>query len=278
MKALVLSGGSALGAYQVGVLKYVARNTATMFNSVYGVSVGAINGGKLVMYHKTKLLDAVIELEKMWLRLGKNGVYKRHFPFGKLHLLGGRCSLFDVSPLRKLVRDTFDASKVGSNGYNFAVGAVSWNTGEFRLVKHTHPRIEDFIMASAAQPIAFPPVCIEGEWWLDGGLRDATPILSAIAEGADEALVILTEAPKVRRIDQAPAHGLAVGERALGLLAHEVFRNDIELALTKGVKVTMVRPGSPLAADPLDFGKDQVQRLIQLGYSDAAATLPGTKT
>jgi len=274
MRALVLSGGSALGAYQVGVLKYVAHHTSWTFDAVYGVSVGAINGGKLVMHHKHKLTEAVTELEKMWIRLGEGGVYKRWFPFGMLHVLGKRRSLFDTSPLRALIQKEFDPSKVSANGYSFAVGVTSWNSGKYKVVKHTNSKIEDYISASAAQPLAFPPVKIDGEWWVDGGIRNAVPVKDALDAGADHLLLVLTEAPEMAFVAGDPASGVAVGERALAVLAHEVFQTDLETA-RRGTtaEIIAIRPGVALLADPLDFGVKQVRRLIQHGYEDVAQFL-----
>lgn len=274
MRALVLSGGSALGAYQVGVLKYAAHVLGLTFNAAYGVSVGALNAGKIVMLPQESVRQAVDELEHLWLTMGTKGVFRRHCPFGMLHVAGKRLSLYDLTPLRRTICDIFDASQVSKNGYKYGVGVTSWNTGKYRVVKHNDPKIEEYIYASCAQAMAFPPVKIDGEWQMDGGVRNAVPLRAALDAGAKNVLMVLTEATELNEIEGDPSSGFDVGLRTIEVLAHEVFNNDIELAMKDtDAKVLTVRPLAPLIADPLDFGKDQARRLIGRGYEDAAQQL-----
>jgi len=274
MQSLVLSGGSALGSYQVGALKYAVHVLGMQFSSVYGVSVGALNGGKIVMHPREEISQAVELLEKDWLNLGNSGVYKRHCPFGMLHVLGARRSLYDLSPLREKIAREFHPTLVQKNGYRFGVGVTSYRTGKYRVVKDDDPKIVDYIYASCAQAVAFPPAEIDGEWWMDGGPRNAVPLKEALDSGAEKILMILTEASEVSEVVVPPRSGLDVGLRALQLLAHEVFINDVPLALgDSDAEVLVVRPQAPLMADPLDFGKDQARRLIGRGYEDAAQQL-----
>jgi NTE family protein len=278
MWALVLSAGSALGAYQVGVLKYVAHVLGWKFSLVYGVSVGGVNGGFIVMYPSYELPQAVDALEHRWLTMGTKGVYKRHCPFGQAHVFGNRMSLYNLNPLKQQIHEALDVTKININGYKLGVGVTSWNTGEYKVVNHTNPEFEKYMYATTAQALGFPPIEIDREWWMDGGIRNAVPLKAALDSGATNVLVILTEASHITRYDGKPKHGLDVGLRAIQIAVHEVFNNDIPLAMnnTKAT-IHIVRPQTSLIADPLDFDKEQAKRLIERGYEDAVGQL-GDKT
>lgn len=276
-RALVLSSGSALGFYQVGALKY-AYNVLGMLapDRVYGVSVGAVQGADLVKRPKHEWLAAVADLEQLVLNIGTRGVYKRHCPFGMAHVLGKRRSLYNLDPLKKTIRERLDVHAIDENGYTLKVGVTSLKTGKYKLVPHTDPKFEQYLYASTAQALAFPPIFIDGEWWMDGGVRNAVPLKAALDDGATDVLMVLTEAAEMPEMANAPGNGLDVGMRAISILTHEVFNNDIELAMRDATaNIHIVRPSSPLIADPLNFDREQAQHLIELGYADATQQIGG---
>jgi len=269
-RALVLSGGGGLGAYQVGALKFLSTLPNISYDMVYGVSVGGINGAKVAMYPKTELSQSVLDLEKMWRGLDTSDVYKRHFPFGMLHILWNGTHLFDTSPLVQLIHREFDAKKVTEAGNEFGVGAVSWNTGKYRVINHTHEKIKEFIYASSVFPMGFAPIKLEGEWWIDGGVRNAVPLKAALDAGATEVDMILTESEEMAPIEGDPEDVTQYGPRIIGIMANEIFNTDFkDLVKNSDAKVNVYRPASSLAADPLSFEQSQIERLIQIGYDDA---------
>lgn len=273
-RALVMSGGGGLGAYQVGVLKALSHKVGHYYDEVYGVSVGAVNGAKIVLYPKMGLPAAAAALEKMWLNLSTSDVHKRHFPFGMAHVLWNGTNVFNTSPLQKLIKREFDPDKVTGNGYGFFVGTVSWTTGKYRIVDHNHAMIEDFIYASSVFPMAFKPIKIEGEWWIDGGVRNAVPLRAALEAGADEVDMILTEPAEMESAEGEPEL-LTYGPRILGIMANEIFTSDFaDLAKNTTAKINVYRPSSSLQADPLSFDKVQNQRLIERGLEDALKAAP----
>ena len=66
MRALVLSGGAAKGAYQVGALKYLLGELELKYDAVCGTSVGAINAAFLAMFEHGKEKECIESLEKLW--------------------------------------------------------------------------------------------------------------------------------------------------------------------------------------------------------------------
>jgi NTE family protein len=225
--ALVLPGGGARGAFQVGVLKALAEllpeKTANPFLIISGTSAGAINS--IVLASKARhFCLAVTELERVWGRFHSGQVFRTDsltMLRSSLHwaaaiILGGFMvgmpkSLLDNSPLRALlsrnvrfprIQKSIDeghlhAVAVTAAGYgsarsmSFFQGAPqirSWS--RTRRIGVRQPLHLDHLMASIAVPLIFPPVLIGGEYFGDGAMRQATPLSPAIHLGADRILVI----------------------------------------------------------------------------------------
>lgn len=225
--ALVLPGGGARGAFQVGVLKAVAellpRGSPNPFPVISGTSAGAVNSVVLATRARN-LRIAIAELERVWGHFRCHHVYKTdHWTMLKssLHwmaalVLGGFVvgmpkSLLDNSPLRKLlgnnvhfprIRDAIEAGHLEAVAVTAAGYATARSTTFFeahsgqqpwertrRLGKHTKLHL-DHLMASIAVPMVFPPVRIGNEYFGDGAMRQATPLSPAVHLGADRILVI----------------------------------------------------------------------------------------
>jgi NTE family protein len=224
---LVLPGGGARGAFQVGVLKAVAellpRGKRNPFPIISGTSAGAVNSVVLAT-RAHNFRSAVAELERVWGHFRCKQVYKTdHFTMLKssLHwiaslafgglLVGMPKTLLDNTPLRKLlsrnvhfprIRDAIeaghlDAVSITAAGYSSARSISffearpeqrGWERTR-RLGRHTELGLEH-LMASIAVPYVFPPARIGGEWFGDGAMRQATPLSPAVHLGADRILVV----------------------------------------------------------------------------------------
>lgn len=225
--ALVLPGGGARGAFQVGVLKAIAellpRSSPNPFSVISGTSAGAVNS--IVLASRARSLrSAVAELERVWGHFRCHHVYKTdHWTMLKssLHwmaalVLGGfgvgmPTSLLNNTPLRDLlsrnvhfprIRDAIedghlDAVAVTAAGYASARSTTFFEAADReagwqrtrRLGVNTDLNL-DHVMASVAVPYVFPPVRIGGEYFGDGAMRQATPLSPAVHLGADRILVI----------------------------------------------------------------------------------------
>ena len=225
--ALVLPGGGARGAFQVGVLKALAellpRGRSNPFPVISGTSAGAVNS--VVLASRARhFRSAVAELERVWGHFHCNQVYKTdHWTMLKSSahwmsslvlggwLVGTPKSLLDNSPLRKLIssnlhfpriRDAIDdgyleAIAVTAAGYASARSTTffeatreqeGWERTR-RLGKQVELNL-DHLMASIAVPMVFPPVRIGNEYFGDGAMRQATPLSPVVHLGADRILVI----------------------------------------------------------------------------------------
>lgn len=225
--ALVLSGGGARGAYQVGVLKAIAdlhpKHAHNPFSIISGTSAGAVNAVALAASANNFRL-AVKKVEKIWSSLHVDKVYKA----GAWDLLGGLgrlvgsllnegigrgrpLALFNNDPLRELLNHTIQFKNIQKRidkGYLDAVGvsATGYTSGESvtffqglegiqkwrqgRRVGVPSKLNVSHILGSSAIPAILPAEKISREYFGDGALRQLAPISPAIRMGADRVLVI----------------------------------------------------------------------------------------
>lgn len=225
--ALVLPGGGARGAFQVGVLKAIAELTPAgcqnPFPILSGTSAGAINS--VVLASRARhFRAAVTELEGVWAHFRSDRVFRAdslNMLKSSLHwmaaivtggtLVGMPRSLLDNSPLRALLSRNIrfprlqrsidegwlEAVAVTAAGYATARSTsffqgTSAHQGWSRTRRVGVPtRLNlDHLMASIAVPMIFPPVRIRDEYFGDGAMRQATPLSPAVHLGADRILVI----------------------------------------------------------------------------------------
>jgi len=225
--ALVLPGGGARGAYQVGVLKAVAeilpRRAPSPFSILSGTSAGAINS--TVLASRARLFHlGVAELEHVWKNFRSQDVFKTDaltLTRNSLHWLltlvtGGLgtpnpIALLDNEPLRQMLKRRINFAAIQKSidsGYleSLSVTAAGYSSARsisfYQGAEHIAPwrrvrrmgRREDIdlehLMASIAVPIVFPSVQLGQEYFGDGAMRQATPLSPAVHLGADRILVI----------------------------------------------------------------------------------------
>lgn len=218
--AIVLSGGGAKGAFQVGVLDALVNKYGVKPAIVVGTSTGAIQALGVAQQQVTKLVD-------VWLGLKGNGdIYKER---GGLvpALLGGK-ALYDAKPLRKLLKEFADASRLRASGIEMRLGVVSLQTGEFRTIDQSVPGIDNWVYASCAMPVFFDPLqTTDKQQWVDGGVRDVTP-LGAALDLNPTAVLVVRASPAPKSSSTKNFGGLvSIALRSVDILQSEVSRNDL---------------------------------------------------
>jgi len=225
--ALVLPGGGARGAFQVGVLKALAeilpKTSPNPFAVISGTSAGAVNSVVLAS-RAEHFRTALAELEHVWAHFRCHQVYKTdHLTMLKssLHwmtsiilggwLVGTPKSLLDNAPLRELLGRNLHFPRIQQSierGHleAVAVTAAGYDTARSKTFFEGAPNLKDWdrtrrigkrtaldlnhLMASIAVPMVFPPQLIGNEYFGDGAMRQATPLSPAVHLGADRILVI----------------------------------------------------------------------------------------
>lgn len=280
MRAVVLSGGGAKGAYEVGALKYLLES-GMRYDIFTGVSVGALNASYLAQFKSEDVMTGFVTLENIWKNISNEKVYKSWFLFGQLAALW-KMSLFNSEPLENLVSSMLNTDVLKSSGKKLLVGATCLKTGEYKLFDQNHPDIIKAVIASSVFPGFFCPVKIEGNYWLDGGVRETTPIMAAIQAGATHIDIISTVGKLIDNRFPDNPKTLDVAGRSLGLMADEIANADIKKAVLynrlidagvetgkKRISIRLVQPMINIAEDALDFQKDECVNRMLLGYEDA---------
>jgi NTE family protein len=227
--ALVLSGGGARGAYEIGALSVIMpalEERGEQVSIIVGTSAGALNAAWLAAHSDLKVEELIEKALPIWPGVSFRDVLKPLIPGGGLRLgryLAGAAvghgrleKLLDPAPLEQTVKDLIPfgrlASNVDAGRVTAAVVATASRTGGTVVFVATAGEVPgddarrgisyvrttrlsaDHVRASAAIPTAFPPVCVnEGEasgWYVDGGTRMNTPTKPALALGARRLVII----------------------------------------------------------------------------------------
>ncbi len=240
-RCLVLGGGGAKGAFQVGALDYLVNVCGLRFPLIAGVSVGALNGVVMAQTHPDRLPQAIEDLKTIWLAeiKGPESVYTRR-GFGAASIVAFKSdSLYDNTPLRRLVQRWMRVEDLRASPTLLRVGRVSLQTGKFVTVDSAHMTLDD-VIASTAFPYYFEPVRIGGEPFADGGLRNVAPIETAFellgerAPGTGPKILyaILSTPAHVRPLPNIDIldDALKILERAIEILGAEAYEQDLRLA------------------------------------------------
>ncbi|MFM2416128.1 MAG: hypothetical protein RL385_851 [Pseudomonadota bacterium] len=249
---LILSGGGARGAYEVGVLSYVfgdlVRKTGRVprIDIISGCSVGAVNGTFLasVAHEPTRGVEQLVDL---WCKLDFNHVLSfgvRELAFIHRVWLGGARpqGLFNAEPLARLIGSHVSWLALNRNLRRGLLKALTLATTKVatgqphvwvdlsphhppprdvgnQIVMRREPLRPEHVLASAAIPIIFPMVNVGGELHCDGGLRMNTPTAPAIHLGARRLFVVglshrpnHRDAPAVLQAERAPGAPFLFGK------------------------------------------------------------------
>ncbi|WP_104526091.1 patatin-like phospholipase family protein [Blastococcus atacamensis] len=234
--AFVLGGGGVLGAAEVGMLQALIERGIRP-DVVVGTSVGAINGA-LVAADPTPA--AVDRLRTVWQELGSRGVFAGSLWARASTLVRTRTHLHPREPLRDLLVEHLPARTFAELRVPFHCVAASIE----RAAEHwfTDGPLVDAVLASSAVPGLLPPVEIDGEHYLDGGLVHSIPVGRAVSLGATTIYVL-----HVGRIDRPlrpPARPWDVGLVAFEIARRHRFAADLA-ALPPGVTVHVLPAGDP---------------------------------
>src|SRR3954465_10542550 len=182
--AFVLGGGGVLGAAEVGMLQALFERQIRP-DVIVGTSVGAINGA-FVAADPTP--SAVDRLREVWEQLASEGIFAGSVLARVGTLLRTRTHLHPREPLRELLSAHLPVQTFAELRVPFQCVAASIERAAEQWFSDG-PLVEA-VLASCAVPGLLPPVEIEGEHYLDGGLVHSIPVGRAVALGADTIYVL----------------------------------------------------------------------------------------
>lgn len=263
--ALILPGGGARAAYQVGVIRALATIHQSRERNPYrilcGTSAGAINAAALAS-RADDFREAAEWLEYLWMNLSTNSIYRSDW-FGVIGnawrllmslfnagiAVGRPVGLLDNAPLRELLAKNIDFSAISRqihDGHLDALSVTAMNytqgmsisffqggpkhAGWQRWRRQGVPTPIDIahVMASTAIPTIFPPQRIGQHYYGDGALRQLTPISPALHLGADKVLIVPANGHRREYAKHIrKIHSPAFGQ-IIGHLLNSAFVDSIE--------------------------------------------------
>ena len=249
--AFVLGGGGHNGAYEVGMLRALFEHGIKP-NVVVGTSVGAMNGAAVAA---NPTLETVERLRKVWLTLNEDQIFGGSILAGAANLVRTRTSLHSNASLRSMIEQLLPVTTFEDLKVPFQCVAASIERAAEHWF-HEGPLVTA-ILASAAVPGVLPPVEIDGEHFVDGGIVNSIPISRAVELGAKEIYVLQVGRVETRLVP--PKTPVQVALVAFEIARRHRFARDLA-TLPKGVTAHVLPSGEP-----------QRPSLRQLNYRDFKA-------
>ena len=275
MNALILLGGGARGAYQVGIIRAL-REQGISIDIVCGSSVGAINAAVVA----AGMAD---ELERYWFEIGTLDVLSPRVDLWRLHHWESIAKV--GSGLVRLIRDEIPWKKIRVGYPQLIVETTNLRTGEHQIFDNDTCTWRH-LLASSAIPMIFSPVLIGRDYHVDGSLTQMFPLLPAIERGADTLYIVALTCNKPH--STAPSNLYEMSGRTLEIFLQNSLQNDlrqlekINELIQSGLDSTH-RTVRPIPFYPcmdlgeiasfLIFSKDRITRLVEMGYEDGKRVL-----
>jgi predicted acylesterase/phospholipase RssA len=253
-KALVISGGGSRGAFAVGAIDYMVNQLGLTFDIVAGTSTGALIAPLVVVNDIPKLKHLYSSVTQPDI-LGKIEIGWRDIQQGKIPK-----ALNDTSPLRNLLEEQITTAVADqiisptSNNHKYMFLATSnLQSGDIVYFHNVGPQVLSIepdtkvqkiesrqalinaMLASASIPVFMPPVEMRHasqrmQQYVDGGVRELTPLKIAIDNGATEAYVILLS-PEQQTVQNGECENVfSILKQTIELLCRDVMIHDIYVA------------------------------------------------
>lgn len=266
---LVLTGGGARAAYQVGVLRAIAEllpdQAHSPFPVICGTSAGAINAAGLAM-SATHFATGVRQLEAVWSNLHVDQVHRADLPgviLNTIHCVGSLLlgelvkrpfSLLDNAPLRTLLGCRLPFRGIQRSihmGALHALGVTVWGytsgqsvtfyQGDKNIIPwHRVMRVGvaarigiQHLLASSAIPLIFPAIRLNREYFGDGSMRQLAPLSPALHLGADRVLVIGVNKKKETPAERVKVTSYPPVAQISGHVLSSIFVDSLEVDLER---------------------------------------------
>lgn len=305
--ALVLGGGGAKGAAEVGVLKYIEQSGVPV-DMIVGTSIGSIVGGLYSVGYSSEQLDSMFRSQE-WLNLftGRKSQYSRDpiektdsvtyifgFPIkntrnraatkvggrgkndaGRAEEKGGHGMLRGDSIVNMLEKMIGRPGNIDFDSLPIPYRCVAVDMGPFEEVVLKRGNLAKAMRASMAIPIAFRPVKMDGMTLADGGLLNNLPVDVAKQMGAD--IIIAVDLTVNKHENYEGLSDMFEPLKDLQLL--NIFRWAIDRPDLKkyheNLKAADVYINPVLKGyDATDFRKDKIEKMLSIGEDAGKQALP----
>ena len=256
--ALILTGGGARGAVEVGAMKIITALQKP--DVIMGTSVGAINAA----FYATGIQPS--EMEKLWEEVTSHLIFPINWQF--LYLFTKIRSLSHPYHLKRFLKRNLPVKTFEECKIPLIINATEMQTGEQVIFREGN--LIDAIMASCAIPPYYPPYAIKGKEYLDGGISAVIPLQEATKLQCRQAIIINT----YHELQQSSFWNIfRVMNHAMHILMQSKLNLEVELyTKNKEIKnVVMINPRVPSLIGVTNF--HHTKELIQFGEQEARKRL-----
>lgn len=294
---IVLTGGGARAAYQVGVLRAISaitNFTQNPFRIISGYSAGAINGAWLAGQAQN-FEQAVESMWDEWAALTPDKVFNTDVPnvlymaarwikdrsFGGVHQNRRQINyLLDTMPLQHFIKSRIDYDGIrrhleNETLFGISITSVNYHTGQSVTFYSGNKDIQDWkslnrvsvrtdlaaehVIASSAIPIFFPPKQIGQYHYGDGMIRLNAPLSAAVKMGVEKLLVIGIQGANSQAVVEPEENGnVSLGEIA-GTILNGLFFDTLDSDLARLERIN--RTVALMSEEELKRGKDHLRKI-----------------
>jgi NTE family protein len=257
--AVVLGGGGILGAHEVGMLRALAERDVRP-DLVLGTSIGAINGA---FFAADPTLAGVERLSALWVGSGVAEVSAGSVMRRITTLARTGTHVEPLDQARGRLIEALPVHRVEDLQVQFQCVAASIE----RAAEHwfASGELADVVLASCAVPGVLPPVEIDGEHYIDGGIVNSIPVSRAVALGAD--VIHVLQVGRLEKPLQPPRWPWEVGLVAFEVARRHRFAHDLA-SLPEGVEVHVLPTGGSVAPAYNDLRGQMRLRRIARGVEE----------
>jgi NTE family protein len=230
---------------------------------VYGASVGAINGAA---YAGNPTPEGIERMAEIWRKLKGDDIFPRSVLDGPWLFLQKRPSVHANTGLRTIIEAGIDFENLEDAAIPFELVTTSLTDGRERWIAHGNAL--EAILASSAIPSIFPPVTIDGDVLVDGGVVNNVPISRALAAGCTRIFVLLCG--PLHYYPRPPRRPAEAALTAFFVAIHARFMRELT-EIPPGIEVVVFSGGGEPSAQYRDFSGTAT--MIEEGRAEVAAVL-----
>ncbi len=285
MKALVISGGGAKGAWAGGLIEYLSKERGMDWDILVGSSTGSL----LIPCISIKAWD---DIKRAYTTSGQYDIFsncpfiitKKNHQFKAsfnhlgiiLQFLQGRKTLGESKNLKNLIKKTFtpehwDALQASGKQVIVTVSNITHNVIEYKYARDcTYEDFLDWVWVSCNLVPFMSLVKKEGCEYADGGFGNPIPIQEAINLGATEIDVVVLQ-PRHRTLITPPSsNAFMLLLNTFNFMQHQLARDDITVGMAEsrygGIKVRLIHTPDELTDNSFIFDPDQMSGWWKMGY------------
>jgi predicted patatin/cPLA2 family phospholipase len=273
-RILVLSGGGAHGAFQAGVIKNLHDN-GVKWDIITGVSAGALNAMALAIYNSSDQASGVSLMQNVWMNITSSDVYRWNWNplFDQ--------SLLDSSPLNNTIYGiTKEYGGVAQR--DVIIGSVILNSGTIDLFNradlNSSIRTTTIVMASSAIPLVFPPIYLDGDYYVDGGTASNELIVPGIkyciARGLHDITIdVIICSPPIDNITNPSIEKMGIfglATRAYDIMSNAVFNHELYTSCKANemtFPIYIYKPTLPYPGNMMNFDHEYIVDMFKMGLN-----------